>query len=212
MARHCDWTTRKIDINDWPLADLHARTAQALAVGGAPAAIVEESDMLTVFTVLEPADPKPTYVSNGLWCRQFWGDVADLFWVMAQGKMPESAQQVQTFGLASTGFAGCPSPTPVAPRSTTPRCDETRLFLARRRRVQRRRRRPHRRPGRQRRARRHHPGRRHVRQHHRRRLREQAVALVVEALAMGLVLFVPMVLERLGQRMGVDVPPPTENG
>ena len=34
VMRHCDWTTRKIDTNDWPLADLQARTGAALAAGG----------------------------------------------------------------------------------------------------------------------------------------------------------------------------------
>ena len=34
VARHCDWTSRKIDINDWPLEQLQADTAAALAGGG----------------------------------------------------------------------------------------------------------------------------------------------------------------------------------
>jgi hypothetical protein len=33
-ARHCDWTTRKIDINDWPLADLQLEVDAALRGGG----------------------------------------------------------------------------------------------------------------------------------------------------------------------------------
>ena len=37
---------------------------------------------------------------------------------------------------------------------------------------------------------------------------DQAAALVVGAVAMGLVRFVPMILDWLAARMGVDVPPP----
>ena len=45
VARHCDWTTRKIDINDWPLPDLQAQTATALATGGGPQPEDEVIDM-----------------------------------------------------------------------------------------------------------------------------------------------------------------------
>jgi hypothetical protein len=71
----------------------------------------EVADMLIMFRVLEHADPKPTYLTNGFVYRQLWGsDPGDVAWNMAQCGMPDSAQEIKTYGIQSCGFAGQPMP------------------------------------------------------------------------------------------------------
>lgn len=59
VCRHMDWTSRKIDINTWALADLQARVAALLAAGGAAAAA----------DLARPIVPPPSPGADGVWSR-----------------------------------------------------------------------------------------------------------------------------------------------
>ena len=111
-CRHHEWRAEKPDPHDVDGPTGRDVIARRLAAGPGGLPPPEVSDMLIMFRVLEHADPKPTYVTDGIYYRQIWGPTAtsDIAWNMAQCGMPESAQQVMLYGEASCEFAGLPLP------------------------------------------------------------------------------------------------------